>query len=96
MRHTFNLIEAVENVDEILMRWYNEDTVKKILENTFLDDGNLDSYIKVIMEESKKNNLNPYYIAVKIIQEQGTKGGSTFKIPTNVNSSDTGLYSEPS
>lgn len=67
---------------------YNEDTVKKILENTFLDDGNLDAYIKVIMEESKKNNLNPYYIAVKIIQEQGTKGGSTFKIPTNVNSSD--------
>ena len=45
-----------------------------------MDDGNLDKYITTIINRSKEKNVNPYYIAGKIIQEQGTKGGATFKM----------------
>ena len=67
---------------------YSSDIIKKILKGTFLDDGNLDSYIKTILTESKNQNVNPYFIAVKIIQEQGTKGGSTFKMASGELSSE--------
>ena len=59
---------------------YDSNIIKKILTGTFLDDGNLDKYVKTILNRSKEKNVNPYYIAGKIIQEQGTKGGSTWKM----------------
>ena len=59
---------------------YDSSAVKSILKDSFLDDGNLDKYIKQIMNSCKNYNVNPYYIAAKIIQEQGKKGGSTFKM----------------
>ena len=61
---------------------YDKNIIKNILKNTFMDDGNLDTYITTIINRSKEKNVNPYYIAGKIIQEQGTKGGSTFKMKT--------------
>ena len=59
---------------------YDSNIIKSILKNTFMDDGNLDKYITTILNRSKEKNVNPYYIAGKIIQEQGTKGGATFKM----------------
>jgi len=59
---------------------YDTNIIKSILKNSFLDDGNLDKYITTIINRSKEKNVNPYYIAGKIIQEQGTKGGATFKM----------------
>ena len=59
---------------------YNSKIIKSILSGSFLDDGNLDSYITTIINKGKDYNVNPYYIAGKIIQEQGKKGGSTFKM----------------
>ena len=59
---------------------YNKNVIKEMLEDTFLDDGKLDTYINQIITSCKKYSVNPYFIASKIIQEQGTKGGSTFKM----------------
>ena len=59
---------------------YDKSAIKEILEDTFLDDGKLDTYVNQIMTSCKKYDVNPYYVAAKIIQEQGTKGGSTFKM----------------
>ena len=59
---------------------YSADTIKKILKDSFMDDGKLDKYIKIIMDECKDKDVNPYYIAIKIILEQGTKGGITVKM----------------
>ena len=67
---------------------YDSNIIKKILSGTFLDDGNLDKYVKTILNRSKEKNVNPYYIAGKIIQEQGTKGGSTWKMKANEASSE--------
>ena len=67
---------------------YDSNIIKKILTGTFLDDGNLDAYIKTILNRSKEKNVNPYYIAGKIIQEQGTKGGSTWKMKSDELSSE--------
>ena len=61
---------------------YDKNIIKSILNNSFLDDGNLDRYINTIVNHSKEKDVNPYYIATKIIQEQGKKGGSTFKMKT--------------
>ena len=61
---------------------YDKNIIKSILNNSFLDDGNLDRYINTIVNHSKEKDVNPYYIAAKIIQEQGKKGGSTFKMET--------------
>ena len=59
---------------------YEKSAVKEILNDTFLDDGKLDTYVNQIFTSCKKYNVNPYYIAGKIIQEQGKDGGSTFKM----------------
>lgn len=61
---------------------YDSNIIKNILKNTFMDDGKLDTYITTIINRCREKNVNPYYIAGKIIQEQGTKGGSTFKMKT--------------
>ena len=50
---------------------YSKDTVKQMLRGSFLDN---DSCINEIMNASKKHNVNPYYIAARIIQEQGKSG----------------------
>lgn len=71
---------------------YNSNIIKSILKNTFLDDGNLDTYITTILNRSKEKNVNPYYIAGKIIQEQGIKGGSTFKMKYTENDKTTYYY----
>lgn len=59
---------------------YSSDIIKKILKDTFMDDGNLNKYISTILNTCKEKNVNPYFVAVKIIQEQGTSGGSTVKM----------------
>ena len=61
---------------------YDSNIIKNILKNTFMDDGKLDTYITTIINRCREKNVNPYYIAGKIIQEQGTKGGATFKMKT--------------
>jgi len=71
---------------------YNSNIIKNILKNTFLDDGHLDAYITTIINRSKEKNVNPYYIAGKIIQEQGTRGGSTFKMKYTENDKITYYY----
>jgi len=59
---------------------YEKSAVKEILKDSFLDDGKLDTYINQIFTSCEKYNVNPYYVAAKIIQEQGKQGGSTFKM----------------
>ena len=71
---------------------YNRNIIQNILKNTFLDDGNLEKYITTILNRSKEKNVNPYYIAGKIIQEQGTKGGATFKMKYTENDKTTYYY----
>ena len=63
---------------------YDTNIMKSILKGSFLDDGKLDTYINTIVARCKTKNVNPYYIAGKIIQEQGKKGGSTWKMKTTV------------
>ena len=56
-------------------------SVKSILKDSFLDvDNSLDKYVDTIVKECKKQNVNPSYIAVKIIQEQGKDGGATYEM----------------
>lgn len=63
----------------------NEAGVKKIIKGTFLEKNYTPasgetgggSYLKVIMAAAKESKVNPYIIASKIIQEQGTKGTSS-------------------
>ena len=50
---------------------YSRDTVKKMVSDSFLDN---DTYINAIMDASQKNNVNPYYITARILQEQGKSG----------------------
>lgn len=50
---------------------YSKDVVKSMLSGSFLEK---DEYINAIMEACKKNNVNPYYIVARIIQEQGKSG----------------------
>ena len=71
---------------------YSKSAVKEILEDTFLDDGNLDTYVSQIMTSCKNYGVNPYYVAAKIIQEQGTSGGSTWKMKSTSNGKTTYYY----
>ena len=50
------------------------------LANTFLH--NMD-YATQINEACKEININPYYVVARVLQEQGTKGGSTWKMESN-------------
>lgn len=59
---------------------YKDTTNEQIynaLANTFLH--NLD-YAREINEACRESNVNPYYVVARVIQEQGTKGGSTWKM----------------
>lgn len=54
-----------------------KEEIRKIIEGTFMDtDTYREDCIKGIMEASKLYNISPYFIASKIIQEQGTNGSS--------------------
>ena len=59
---------------------YEKSAVKEILNGSFLDDGKIDTYVNQIFTSCEQYNVNPYYVAAKIIQEQGKQGGSTFKM----------------
>ena len=67
---------------------YSKDTLKKMLEGSFLDN---DTYITTIMDSSKKYNVNPYYIAARILQEQG-KSGTVLTKGQGYNGQYVGIY----
>lgn len=64
---------------------YDANIIKNILKDSFLDDGKLNTYANTIIARCKEKDVNPYYIAGKIIQEQGKKGGSTWKMKVTEN-----------
>ena len=67
---------------------YNIQEVRTMVAGTFLDN---ESYIRTIMEVSKKYNVNIYYIIARIIQEQG-KNGSTLSNGKGYNGQYAGYY----
>lgn len=76
---------------QFLEMTYNENSqteegVKSIISSTFMKEDvtfNLDgkqqtmSYSKIIMDAAKESKMSPYSIAIKIIQEVGSKGSSS-------------------
>lgn len=50
---------------------YSKEVLQKMLKDSFLDN---DTYLNCIMQECKTYNVNPYYIAARILQEQGKNG----------------------
>lgn len=67
---------------------YSKDVVKQMLRGSFIDN---DTYINKIMDSCKKYNVNPYYIAARIIQEQG-KSGTTLVQGNGYNGQYVGYY----
>ena len=55
---------------------YSKEVLKKMLSGSFLDN---DTYIDLIINSSKENNVNPYYVTARIIQEQGKQGSILVK-----------------
>ena len=51
----------------------NINTLRTMVNGTFLNN---DSYINAIIDSAKKNNVNAYYIAARILQEQGNNGSA--------------------
>lgn len=56
---------------ELTYDGYDENTVLKMVEGTFL---NKEKYIKAIKEVSEETNVSPYYLVARILQEQGKNG----------------------
>ena len=52
------------------------------LNGTFLSDGTLNT-ATTINNVCRETNTNPYYIVARILQEQGTNGGSTWRMNYN-------------
>ena len=50
--------------------------IEKITQNTFLDNENVE---KSLIEAGKKANIDPYFLASRLIQEQGKKGTTLSK-----------------
>ena len=67
----FLQLDYLESTDEQI---YNS------LANTFLHN---EDYAKQINQACKETNVNPYYVVARIIQEQGTGGGSTWKMESD-------------
>ena len=70
-----------ENIFQFLELRYTENEKTKqgleyITKETFLDD---DSILDALIEAGKKANLNPYFIASRLIQEQGRSGTTLSK-----------------
>ena len=51
----------------------NINTLRTMVNGTFLNN---DSYINTIIDAAKKSNVNAYYIAARILQEQGKSGSA--------------------
>ena len=56
---------------ELTYDGYDENTVLKMVEGTFL---NKEKYIKAIKEVAEETNVSPYYLVARILQEQGKNG----------------------
>jgi hypothetical protein len=62
--------------------YHTKEGVEKILENSFMANkecpgSNGKTYAEVILEAGAKNNVSPYMLASRLIQEQGKKGTSS-------------------
>lgn len=55
---------------------YSKEVLSKMTKGSFLNN---DTYLNVIMDSCQKNNVNPYYIVARIIQEQGKNGSVLVK-----------------
>ncbi len=78
-----NWLTDNSNLFQFLQLDYIETTNDQIynaLSNTFLH--NID-YATEINEACKETNVNPYYVVARVIQEQGTGGGSTWKMESD-------------
>ena len=88
-----------DNIFQFLELKYTEeaqtkDGLRYITEDSFLDD---DSILEALIEAGKSANLDPYFIASRLIQEQGRSGttlsrgyeynGTTVYNPFNINAS---------
>jgi len=61
--------------------YHTKEGVEKILANSFMSNtkcpGSEKTYAEVILEAGEKNNVSPYMLASRLIQEQGRKGTSS-------------------
>lgn len=60
--------------------YHTKEGVEKILANSFMSNtkcpGSDKTYAEVILEAGEKNNVSPYMLAARLVQEQGRKGTS--------------------
>ncbi len=62
----------------------SDEDVYNAIKDTFLDkDGQGMENAKAINKASKENNANAFYVVARIIQEQGTGGGATYKMESD-------------
>ena len=66
----------------------SENEIGTMVRGTFLDNA---SYIQAILQAGQSNNVNPYYIAARILQEQG-KNGTTLTKGQGYNGQYVGYY----
>lgn len=61
--------------------YHTKEGVEKVLAGSFMSNkpcpGSDKTYAEVILEAGEKNNINPYMLASRLIQEQGRDGGSS-------------------
>lgn len=74
--------------EELTNNGANRDTLKSMLSGSFLDDY---KYVDCIINAGKINNVNPYYLAARILQEQG-KNGSYLSRGQGYNGQYVGYY----
>ena len=77
---TRNWLTDSQYLFQFLQIDYKDTTDEQIynsLANTFLHN---QDYAREINEACRESNVNPYYVVARVIQEQGTKGGSTWKM----------------
>ena len=67
---------------------YSKEVLQKMLAGSFLDNN---TYLDTILNSSKTYNVNPYYIAARILQEQG-KSGSVLTAGKGYNGQYVGYY----
>ena len=61
--------------------YHTKEGVEKILAGSFMANkvcpGSEKTYAEVLLEAGEKNNVSPYMLASRLIQEQGRKGTSS-------------------
>lgn len=61
--------------------YHTKEGIEKILKGSFMENktcpGSEKTYADVLLEAGEKNNVSPYMLAARLIQEQGTKGTSS-------------------